>query len=195
MNLEFYSPEGLRAIALYLDELIDSDPPFITQNALAKIAGISSQTIGEIRRNRSNTTEMSYEPKPKTLMAIAPHIPDPRLPQSPSEPTRTFANPEDFLLMARGIIPIKKIQGETRKTDLASWLKDRMIERNLNVSQLAELLGVPAQDVYEVFNGIVPTPLTVARIAEVFASSDTLLIWQLAGVDIHKPLTNGKPKD
>lgn len=179
--MDFYKPEGLKALALYLDELITAE--VIGQNELAKKAGVASSTLTNLRENRSNFLYI----KPDIILKIASHLPDPRIAQIPGQPPRTFANPEDLLLMARGIIPLKKPQRQA-ESSLSLWLKNQMIERGLSPAQLAELLELPEQRIHELFNGQPPTPSECIFIAEILADSDTALIFQIAGADINAPI-------
>jgi len=94
-----YSSEGLKAISDYLNELIEIQKVWF-QNELARLASVSSGAISNLRKNsKCIQGQIIYEPKPKTLNRLAPHIPDPL--------TGKAFTPERFRRVAFGEEPLR----------------------------------------------------------------------------------------
>lgn len=78
-----YDPNGLRDLALYLDDLLEGPSrKFNSQNEFGEIAGVPPNTIKSIRGNRDLTRDRFEEgkfhkPTLESLLAIAAVIPDP----------------------------------------------------------------------------------------------------------------------
>lgn len=109
---QFYSPQGLKEIAVYLDDLIDKQQRY-TQQAIADCAGVSSSTIASLRMHRHNREEIvSRKPDPDLLIKLTWCIPDPQT-------DKPFQDEWRLIRVANGFEPLflKRIDAKTDPVD------------------------------------------------------------------------------
>lgn len=138
----FYSPNGLKQVA----ELLDATVEQISQNELARQAGVSASTIGNLRLHRHNTSELiGKKPDPDTLLVLAPFITDPRTGQP-------FC-PEEFLRVARGHLSLEAPHPFISAVD---YLQAQMNQRSLSKVELAERARISVDRLQQILDGDVP---------------------------------------
>lgn len=105
----FWSSAGLKRVAELVEAEARADNS--SQKIIAQKAGVSEQTISNLLLNRYNTDDrIVKEPKPDTLMKVAPHVTNPA--------TGRAFEPEEFLAIARGQSFTFKNESETQLDDL-----------------------------------------------------------------------------
>lgn len=194
--MHIYSPQGLRDLAIYLDNLIEGkDAPFQSQNQLAEISGVPANTLKALRRNRSLTGEVFedgqryHKPTIETILTLAAAIPDP----ATSRPFDPEGQPCRLEAVVRGWEPLWK--PETRWKPIA---KEHPYAKIIEIIRAKHDLdpsafsanGITAGVLDRLCNGDRPT------LEELYMLQPALGIpfqelFQLYGIDPKKPLPNG----
>jgi len=171
MVSEGYSSDGLREIANCIDEfLINTD---LSQNELARKVGVSSATIGTLRKNaRSLPGQIIAEPSIKTLSALAPHLPDPLTgkPFAPERLRRIAFGEESLKPQKKQLSPIEEIAIQFQKNP-SSFLSNGLSEVDIDSMLRGEKLTVRQM-------------LQLAKAT----NKSPLDIFTLFGIDVSKPL-------
>ncbi|HIK42142.1 hypothetical protein [Thermoleptolyngbya sp. M55_K2018_002] len=96
MSSRFYDPEGLKRVGRIVEEEIRSGR--ISGRRLAEKAGYSEAAVRDIQKNlKAAPGEVYREPRPDFILAIAPHLTNPK--------TGQRFDPEELLAIARGLDP------------------------------------------------------------------------------------------
>lgn len=189
-----YDPNGLRDLAIYLDDLIDGDKPlFESQNALGELAGVSPNTIKGLRKNRDLTPEgfengSYHKPTIEVLLALAPHLPDP-LTGKPFEPT---ARPCRLEAVARGWEPLHppKPQAKGRKSKHSAIVLIQ--SAYAKAPDAFAKSGLSRESLDRLLTGDRPTVEEAFRLAEAL-NVPMEKLFDLYGVQRNSPLPNGAP--
>lgn len=184
--MEFYNPEGLKTIALLLDDLIDQKKEW-SQNALAEASGVSSNTIKNIRRNRLNTTKILHDPHPSSLLCLASYVVNPL--------TGNRFDPEAFLSVARGqiVIPLNLI-GATSQRPATSSPAVEFIRAGMRgtEAQFAKSCGIPLPAFREILSGRPPTWVELLKLgSQLFEDKNPEPLARLYGVNVNTSIANG----
>jgi transcriptional regulator with XRE-family HTH domain len=160
--MSFYSVNGLRLCANYLDDIIERQRLY-TQNKLCERIGVTSNTLKGVRSNRYAQTEIIYRPDPDLFLSIAPNLPDP-LTGKPFEPER-------FLRIARGIDTLDKIGAETDSDSVSPLALAVQAVKQLPPHEALQVAHVAI----EVASSKISHPLTRAELqAQIQAQTDSL---------------------
>lgn len=166
MRSVFWSAAGLKRLAELVEEEARAEGS--SQKVIAQKSGVSEQTVSNFLLNRYNDDDrIVKEPKPDTLIRIAPHITDP-------DTGKPF-DPEKFIAIARGIKPPKSQEIEvTPGADLpypeaVRHLKELIGDRS--IEQAAKDWQIPPERLEELLtttNPIraVPNGIEVHRISQ-----------------------------
>lgn len=175
--MSFYSPEGLKQIALFLDKQL-SPSTGLAQNELARRAGVSSGTIGNLRGHRHNygDTMVGKKPDPDTLLVLAPYLTDPL--------TNEPFDPERLLAVARGLSMLEPINTDeeevTAYPEAVNFLKTQM--KGKTVEEFAKLCRLKPQAVREILKGRRPTFVELLKLGVLFADRNPEPLARLYGV-------------
>jgi len=181
----FYSPEGLKAIALLLDDAIQSK--LYSQNSLAEAIGVAGNTIKGIRHNRTNRDEIQYKPDPDILLALAPLVVDPR--------SRMPFDPEEFLRVARGQVKIDPALYTEKDSPFVGEIKHWMYAHQKDELTFARESKIPVKKFRELLQGRFPTLLELMQLgAYMFEDQDPAPLAKLLGVDLNAPIDKLKPR-
>lgn len=183
--MAFYSSEGLKAIALLLDELIDKQKLF-SQNALAEAVGVAPNTIKGIRSNRFNTEgKITYKPDPETILELALHISEPK--------TSKSFDAERLLAIARGQLqlstPDPSVQSPIAHSQAVSFLQSEMKKQGKEIEVFATDCSIPVVKMREILAGRMPTWGELLKLGGcLFPDKNPAQLAALYGVEEETPL-------
>lgn len=183
--MSFYSPEGLKAIALLLDDAIAKK--LYSQNSLAEAVGVAGNTIKGIRHNRTNQDEIQYKPDPDILLALAPLVFDPR--------TGKPFDPEEFLRVARGQVQIDPALYLETDSPFVAELKRWMSAHQKDEIVFARESKIPVRKFRELLQGRFPSLFELMQLGVyMFEDQDPEPLAKLLGVDLNAPIDKLKPR-
>jgi transcriptional regulator with XRE-family HTH domain len=187
----FYSPEGLKQIALLLDAQLSPNTS-LAQNELARRSGVSSGTIGNLRGHRHNhgDTMVGKKPDPDTLLVLAPYLEDPLTAQP--------FDPERLLAIARGQTELHpkrratddKLDRTVAYPEAVNFLKGKMGSQS--EEEFAEFCRIPLKALREILSGRRPTLIELLKFGVLFADRNPIQLARLYGVN-EDTLIDGNP--
>lgn len=183
--MSFYTPEGLRAIALLIDDTIAKK--LYSQNSLAEVVGVAGNTIKGIRRNRTNIDEVHYKPDPDILLALAPLLIDPRS-------GKPFES-EEFLRIARGHVVLDPALYVEADAPFVAEIKRWMQLHGKDELAFARESKIPVRKFRELLQGRFPTLFELMQLgAYMFEDQDPAPLAKLLGIDLNAPIDKLKPR-
>jgi transcriptional regulator with XRE-family HTH domain len=182
--MPFYHPDGLKQIALLLNDLLEVRKPF-SQNHLAELSGVAPNTIKKLR---SNQVAFLHKPDPDTLLLLAPFLENPLTDQPFTE--------EEILQVARGQLQIP-IPGQAQQSDpdrspLASYLLQYMREHQQDEATFARAAKLTQETLSEIIEGRSPSWLELLKLgAYLFPDKNPAPLLRLLGIDPSSPIEPG----
>lgn len=183
--MEFYSPQGLKMVALLVEDLIEHRKQW-SQNALGESLGVSGTTIKNLRLNRLNTDKILHEPHPTLILRLASYITNPL--------TGDRFDSEDFLRVARGqiVIPIsligKSVDQQTVLNPAVEFIRAGMHKKT--EAQFARACGIPLPEFREILSGRIPTWVELLQLgSQLFEDKNPEPLARLYGVNVNAPIS------